>query len=309
MGGAPVVRTRKKGKGVVLRPRRTRFVELFRTTPPKTVCPNFYVLSHANGCAFQPHCEYCYLKSSLWHIEGSHVFTNTDRMFREIREWIRRDGLETHILNMGNLSDSLVFEPVRPLVLELVELFRAEAEALGRPHSILLVTKGGLADCAPLLAARPCANVIVSFSLNNPAAARRHEPGAAPVSSRLAAARRLRDKGWRVRIRIDPMLRGFTYGHLSRKVRELRPERVTLGSLRAETNLKRCVPSALFEHLEPAVDPKGLARYPFAERLAMYKSAANALGNVCPIGLCEEPPEMWDALGFDREGRTCNCGG
>ena len=51
------MKSRAKGKPVVLRPRSTRFVELFRTTPPKTVCPNFYVLSHANGCAFQPHCD------------------------------------------------------------------------------------------------------------------------------------------------------------------------------------------------------------------------------------------------------------
>lgn len=309
MGGATVVKSRAKGKPVVLRPRSTRFVELFRTTPPKTVCPNFYVLSHANGCAFQPHCEYCYLKSSLWHLKGSQVFTNTDRMIREIRAWIHKDGLETHILNMGNLSDSLVFEPVRPLVRELVELFRAEAEARGRPHSILLVTKGGLGTCAPLLAAKPCANVIISFSLNNQAAALRHEPGAAPTPDRLAAARRLRDKGWRVRIRIDPMIRGFSYVQLSRKVRALRPERVTLGSLRAEANLERCVPSALFRDLEPAGDPKGLARYPFEERLAMYKSAADVLRDVCPLGLCEEPTEMWDALGLDSEGRTCNCGG
>ena len=300
---------RAQNKAVVLRPRHTRFVELFRTTPPKTVCPNFYVLSHANGCAFQPHCEYCYLKSSLWHLDASHVFTNTDRMIREIRAWIRLDGLETNVLNMGNLSDSLVFEPVRPLVQELVELFRTEAEARDRPHSVLLVTKGGVKTCAPLLTSLPCANVIVSFSLNNPAAARRHEPGAASVPDRMAAARRLRTEGWRVRIRIDPMIRGYSYDDVGRKVRALRPERVTLGSLRAEPNLERCAPSMLFEHLEPAPDSKGLARYPFAERLAMYRSVVNLLRDVCPIGLCEESAEMWDALGLEKDAKSCNCGG
>lgn len=303
------MKTRIKHKAIVLRPRRTRFVELFRTTPAETVCPNFYVLGHANGCAFQPHCEYCYLKSSLWHLKGSHVFTNTDRMLREIRAWIRKDGLETYILNMGNLSDSLVFEPVRPLVRELVELFRTEAEARNRPHSILLVTKGGLATCAPLLATKPCANVIISFSLNNSTAARKHEPGAASVPDRLAAARRLRIKGWRVRIRIDPMIRGYSYAEVARKTRALRPERVTLGSLRAEPNLERCAPSALFAQLEPTKDPKGLARYPYSDRLAMYAPVVDELRGVCPIGLCEESVKMWAALGLDHEARTCNCGG
>lgn len=51
----------KKNRKFTLRKRKTRFVEIFRTTPAKTVCPNFFVLTHANGCAFTPECSYCFL--------------------------------------------------------------------------------------------------------------------------------------------------------------------------------------------------------------------------------------------------------
>ena len=173
----------------VLRKRSSRFIEVFRTTPPRTVCPNFFVLAHANGCAFQPQCDYCYLKSTFWYLRREEVFSNVDAMVREVRQWIARDDLESYVLNPGNLSDSLAFEPIRPMVLDLIAVFR-EAQAAGRRHALLLVTKGGVQECAPLLTAPPCDNVIVSFSINNPDVAAQHERGAAAVADRKEATRR-----------------------------------------------------------------------------------------------------------------------
>ncbi|MCX7935527.1 MAG: hypothetical protein N3A66_09765, partial [Planctomycetota bacterium] len=125
----------------VERPRRSRFVQIFRTTPAQTVCPNFYVLAHASGCRFNPLCSYCYLKSSFWFLRGRRqrqVFTNIGKMEREIRRWIDQDNLESYILNTGNLSDSLSFETVRPLMPRLIEIFRTQAERRHRPHTLLL---------------------------------------------------------------------------------------------------------------------------------------------------------------------------
>lgn len=289
-----------------LRPRRSPFVQLFRTTPPSTVCPNFYVLAHADGCAFAPHCEYCYLKSSLWHLRRPTVFTNIDHLLRDVRRWIRRNDLETWFLNAGNLSDSLAFERRRPLMRRLVALFREEA--CGRPHTLLLVTKGGPEECADLLSAEPCPNVIVSFSVNHAAAARRYEKGAAKVADRLRAATALRTAGWRVRIRIDPMIAGYRYGLLARQVCAVRPERVTLGTLRAEASLLRFASCEAFRRLEPPPSPRGLARYPLPLRLALYRPMVRAFRKVCTIGLCEETPEVWIKLGLDPTTASCNCG-
>lgn len=290
--------------GCVLRERKTGFVDIFRSTPTGTVCPNFYVLAHANGCAFSPRCTYCYLKSSFWFLKQDQAFTNVNKMTTEIRNWIARDNLESYMLNMGNLSDSLAFEEKRPLILRLTEIFREEAEKKDRKHTLLLVTKGGARECGPLFETESCRNVILSFSVNNPAAARKLEKGAAPVRDRIEAARRLKKKGWRIRIRIDPMIKGFDYREIAGRVKILAPERVTLGTLRAESNLPRFAGKGLFAELETPSNRTGLARYPGNQRLALYRQAVEILSGSCPIGLCEETPDIWKALRLDTD---CNC--
>jgi len=300
--------TSKQPPACVVRQRKTAFIDILRTTPPKTVCPNFYILAHANGCAFSPRCSYCYLKGSLWHMDGDHVFSNVDQMVDEVSGWIAKDELESYVLNSGNLSDSLAFEGVRALMARLIELFRTEAEAKGRPHALLLVTKGGMKACRPLFDVAPCRNVLVSFSVNSRAAARDHEQGAAAVEDRLEAARQLKAAGWRVRMRIDPMILGYDYAWIIQEVRRLAPERVTLGTLRAEPALIRLDTEGLFDKLERPADPKGVARYPKADRIAVYRQGVDALKSVCPVALCEETQDMWLALGLDVDGKPCNCG-
>ena len=149
-----------------LRSRSSRFVEIFRTTPPRTVCPNFFVLAHANGCGFNPMCAYCYLRSHFSIPARGVAFSNTETMLEEVRKWIATDGLESYVLNTGNLCDSLVFEETRPVVDSLIRIFRDVAA--NRPHCLLIVTKGGMKECRVFFENDPCDRVIISFSLNNP---------------------------------------------------------------------------------------------------------------------------------------------
>jgi DNA repair photolyase len=144
---------------IVQRNRKSKFIDLLWKTPRKTVCPNFFLLAHANGCSFAPKCSYCYLKSSLWFQKKPETFINTDKMFSEVKAWINKDSLDCYALNSGNLSDSLTFEKSRPIMATLVELFRKEAEAEKRKHSLLLVTKGGNRHFGGILKLKPCKNV------------------------------------------------------------------------------------------------------------------------------------------------------
>jgi spore photoproduct lyase len=299
---------REANCGFISRERKTKFIDIFRTTPVQTVCPNFYVMAHANGCAFQPKCEYCYLKSSFWYLDDDLAFSNVGKMVEETEKWIAKDGLESYILNTGNLSDSLAFEKNRPLVSRLIEVFRTQAEAKGRQHTLLLLTKGGMRECETLLSAKPCRNVIVSFSVNSPEVAARYEQGAAPVEDRLAAAKKLKYDGWRLRMRIDPMFAGFDYSWVTDQLRGLACERVTLGTLRAEPSLFKMVNHGLFDALEQPAEPKAMARYPKDVRIAIYKPAVEALLPVSSVGLCEETEEVWKAAGLDSALKSCNCG-
>jgi spore photoproduct lyase len=282
-------------------------VYLVRQYEVATVCPNFYVLAHARGCAFRPNCAYCYLRDRGEYGDAGGPPEPAARALAAAREWIARDGLTSWVLNAGNVTDSFCFERDRPLAAELVELFRAEAEARGRRHTLLLVTKGGGRECAALDGVVPCRNVIVSFSVNAPDVARRLESGAAEPADRLDAARRLRERGWRVRLRIDPMIAGASYADTIAGVADVRPERTTLGALRAEGRLTEFVPDGVLDGLLPPACDGEIWRYPEDVRLALYRPAVERLRGVCGVGLCEERPHVWAALGLDPAARGCNC--
>jgi DNA repair photolyase len=287
------------------RKRSTPFVQLFRTTPPKTICPNFYVLAHADGCSFRPQCVYCYLKSSFFALRQPEVFVNVKQLLKEVSRWLEKDKLECYTLNTGNLCDSMCFEENRPLIGKLVELFRERAK--NKPHTLLLVTKGGVGECRTLFEIEPCANVVISFSINNYNAAKKYETGAPSVASRLRAASILKQKGWRVRIRIDPMIKGYSYVNIAKRVAKLKPELVTLGSLRAEPHLLAIMKNGLFSELEKPGVPHGLARYPLHVRKKLYCQIISILDGICPVGLCEEEPAVWDMLGLTKSTPVCNC--
>ena len=104
------------------------------------------------------------------------------------------------------------------------------------------------------------------------------------------------------------MILGFDYSWLVQQVRDLSPERVTLGALRAEKNLSRFVREGLFKGLVPDTVGKGMARYPRPERMVLYRQAVEGLKDICPIGLCEETRDVWDELGLHPDDKPCNCG-
>lgn len=286
-------------------PNPENYLALLRSTPARTVCPNFYLLDHARGCNFN--CSYCFLRDIEYNRKERRVFGDIDRLRDELRAWIAQDNLETYLANSGNMTDSLSFEKERPMWGDLIEFMRENAEKPGRPHCFLVVTKAGLSHCGAFLEHEPCRNIIVSFSINAPDAAQDHEPGAASTAERLKAARTLREMGWRVRVRMDPMIKGYDYSGLIADVAAIAPERVTLGTLRADPTLLPEVRDVdIFRELEEP-EPESIARYPRAERLAMYRDAVDGLRDVTSIGLCEETEDVWLELGLDAENKTCNC--
>ncbi len=281
------------------------YVALLRTTPVNTVCPNFYILDHARGCSFN--CSYCFLRDIEYNRKERRIFDDRERLFRELGEWVRQDSLETFLANAGNMTDSLSFERERPIWGELIEFMRENAEKKGRPHTLLAVTKAGLDMCGAFLERPPCRNIIVSFSVNSPAAARDHEAGAARPAERLAAAARLKALRWPVRIRSDPMIQGYDEAWVVGEIRKIAPERVTLGMLRADPTLIPEVKGVdIFSKLEPPA-PGSIARYPREERLAVYRPVVERLRDVTSIGLCEETEDVWAELGLDYVNKTCNC--
>ena len=76
----------------------------------------------------------------------------------------------------------------------------------------------------------------MSFSVNPPEVSRLFEPDAPQPVRRLEAALKCMRAGYRVRVRIDPIIPvgGWmeAYGRLAKEIKKNNPERVTLGCLR-----------------------------------------------------------------------------
>ncbi len=110
--------------------------------------------------------------------------------------------------------------------------------------------------------------------------------------------------GWRVRIRLDPIIleSGLaSYETICKQISAIRPERVTLGTLRQYPGLFNFLPNAPRKGLAKCQD--GRMRYSVLDRVNTYKQIALWLG--FQPSLCKETQEVWDTLGWEFEG--CNC--
>lgn len=291
-----------KTKAFLERKRHSNFIHYFDKTPPGIVCPHFYILAHANGCPFS--CDYCYLKLTLRHYPEPTVFTNTARLFQELRDWLLSRE-EPSVLNTGELSDSLAWDTDTSLSTNLVSLFANQSR-----HKLLFLTKSTVID--NLLEMEPTPQVIVSFSVNARGVAERFERGAPAPESRIDTAKKLKDAGWQVRIRLDPMIpvEGWEddYGKIIDQINELEPEVVTLGSLRYFKNLLNHASkdTDVFSFGHNHGDPDARLRIKEEIRNEMYRFCLDRLACL-RVGLCKETGEMHQALGLPGSNQSCNC--
>jgi len=290
----------------------------------EAVCGLRYVYRGFTGCpawAAGAPCSYCYLGTTfradpelrrgvawgrlLGDCHGCEAPTDGDECHQvacpsaldiaparmAVRRWLVASDCEVpvQVLNAGELADSFGFPPEEnPHIGMLLDLF-SSAETNPHGHKILFLTKVGLEDVGRhLLRRQPSPNVILSWSLGNYG----DEPGMPAEPERLEALTVMADRGWRVRVRLDP-LGGSAMDqerYVSRGWNGHRIELVTLGSLRHRGGRQRWLPE---------------------EGASLYREALYGLGFGAyhgPIGLCKESPDMIrQVLGIEPEQMRCNC--
>jgi len=289
-------------------------IKLFDRTPypekpTDVVCPHFLELKWANGCNFN--CAWCYLQGTFrfrpmkkkpYLKDMDKTITHLNTFFNKVKE--------PYILNSGELSDSLVFEyNGSSLTQNIAPLFLRQ-----NTHKLLIVTKS--ADIKKLISLPSTKNIIVSFSINARDVAAVWEKGASSVEKRLDAASKLQEKGFELRLRIDPMVPVKNwrehYKHLLIDIFEnynLSPDRITLGSLRGlQTTINNAWDKSWVKYLEEKSNWG--KRIKLEKRLAMYSFVKNYLEKhygYTNIALCKETMEVWDKLEMDYRKIRCNC--
>jgi len=273
---------------IVQRERKSEFIRLFTKTPSEVLCPHFYELILSNGCPYD--CAYCYLKLTFRGKTAPVVFCNR---WQEVEEELEKSG--PGVYSTGELADSLAVVP--PLLEPAMDYFSHQKDKY-----LLLLTKS--TNIEPLLNREPSSQIIVSFSVNSIIAWKKYEKGTPGPLARLKVAKELKKLGWRIRIRIDPIILDVgleSYKSICERVAALKPERVTVGSLRQYPGLRNFAKDAPTKMLNKASD--GRMRYPLALRMEVYSQIAEWLG--FQPALCKETKELWNMLGWNFYG--CNC--
>jgi spore photoproduct lyase len=298
-------------------------IKLFdRTSAPKcptdVVCPHFLELKWANGCYFN--CSWCYLNGTYrFHREwknGKPRIKDFGQIESHLKLLLTNDGFEPEILNAGELSDSLLGEtgkngnpPFSEFITNVLCKFDREIK-----HRVLFLTKSTNIKNLLKLGDRGTRRIIMSFTLNADVVAKKWEKKAPSVRSRIEAARKVSKAGYITRIRIDPMVPVEEWKeHYGRLVDEilsnLRPERITLGSLRGLTSTivnsrDRSWTAYLSERSNWGKKVDFDTRY--ENYMFIMKQLRKEYG-FRKVALCKETVEMWEKLGLDYTKIKCNC--
>jgi len=285
-------------------------IRYFSKTPKTIVCPHFYELNWAYGCNFD--CAYCYLQGTFRgnkdprHISLAEVFHALNVAFND--QW-----LEASIFNSGELTDSLVYPEV---IEQIVDKFEEQNK-----HKLLLLTKSGNVG---FLVKKLRKQTIVSFSINSPTVAKRWENKTPPIERRIEAARRVNDRGYKVRIRIDPIFPIVNWQEEYGKLIELllskfTPSRITLGTPRGL--LKTMLYSKDKSWAKVAFEDNPVEASGWGKKIAspirkkIYAFIFDKLQGLgfakSNIALCKETESMWKELeispGRHPQWDNCKC--
>ncbi len=286
-----------------------RFVSLFNKAAREIVCPHFWEFKPFIGCPYR--CSYCYLQGTFRGNKSPRRkkggMSEAVKELKDFIDWATRNGFRV-LLNTGELADSMaVPQWTNEILTNIVPILKKHHDEYGIRHMLLFLTKAGINQIHPLLKNVDLYReyVIVSFSINAYPVAARYEEGAAHPKDRIAAAKKLSEAGFTVRIRIDPMMptSGWIlyYAELvDDLLSNLNPERITLGTLRG---LMKTIRYSRDRDWLRFLDRKNKTSwgYKIEEKLRtqMYKYLIRRLhesGYTGPIALCKETKDVWDKL-------------
>jgi spore photoproduct lyase len=269
---------------------------------PRHVCCGYRIINFAQGCTLG--CTYCILDSYFNH-NIPVVFENRSQLLAELDEVLVE---ETGLLRLGTgeFTDSLLFEKSYPLYERLIPRIAASS------HAILEI-KTKTVQVDSLLDIRCRDHIIVSWSLNSKAVARREERGAPDIDTRIRAAKKVEDCGYKLAFHFDPIIHheGWEDGYgetIERLFKVIDPRDVvyvSMGALRFMPRMKQIMEAHGAQYLDGdfvrGEDNK--MRYFRPLRTRMYGTLLAALKEYVPeqkVYLCMENRDVWkDVFGIE----------
>ncbi len=265
----------------------------------KLACCNYFVLNLGQQCNFN--CSYCYLQSFL-NTGSLILYSNLEDAFRELESWMTEHPNLGFRVGTGEVVDSLSMDELTGFSVELIRFFKKYPNL-----NLEFKTKSDQVDL--FLDEPHGSNVTVSWSINPQAIIEKEEHGTASLDKRLSAARKCKDKNFKVGFHIDPMIWTPDWKDQYRELvsqisKYFEPKDVpymSVGSLRFQPEQRHMMKErfpmkSLVNTKEMSPGPDGKLRYAKELRQEMYQflirefKGQNSAWN---IFMCMEAHDTW----------------
>ncbi len=292
----------------------TRHLGHFLEACPGTqdhVCCNLWIVNPGEGCPMD--CTYCYLQSYLARNPTCKLYSNVADMLHEIATAARREPGRMFRVGTGELIDSLVWDDLTDLTLELVPFFAQYSNL-----TLELKSKFSFVENLVLLKSEHRGRTVVSWSVNAGEVNEQDEAFTAPVSERIDAACRVIEAGYRVGIHFDPLVlfEGWQDGYrdLIRYIfSRIEPKDVawvSISTLRykpeMQTTMRRRFPESKIPFGEQVLASDRKLRYvqPLRFKLMNFVwKELQAIHSSLPIYMCMESAAAWRTIAGEPPAR------
>jgi len=274
------------------------FIKICPCTKEHLRC-GYWIFNLGFGCPFD--CSYCFLQHYT-NFPGITLPANLDDFFKKSDSFL--NNLKKPIrIGTGEFCDSLALDSITEYSLKLIPYFKNK--------NVLFELKTKSAQINNLLKIKPPSNIVISWSLNPVSIIKSEELGTASLEKRLAAAKALQQKSYRIAFHFDPIIHSRKwqnqykalidklYSHL-----EAPFSWISLGTLRSNRELKPIVeqrfPKSAIFYGELFLGKDKKLRYPKFLRFQIYKSMLEWIrryDSKTPVYLCMEDKKVWSAIG------------
>jgi len=270
----------------------------------KHICCMYHNLDVAAGCDLG--CSYCILQGYL-NVPVTTLYCNVEEMWTELEGTLSGRPNEFFRVGTGEMSDSLTFDHLTGLSVDLVKFFSNRANAV-------IELKSKNLQIENFIALPHRRRTVVSWSVNAGAVVASEEPQTPGLDERLRAAAEVQKAGFRLGFHFDPMIHHPQWREGYRQVVEqifsfVHPENlawISLGALRYPPMLDRIIrenhpeSDIYLGELLPGIDQK--YRYFKPIRIEMFRALHGWIRAHAPdamIYLCMESDEVWrKAFGY-----------
>ena len=295
----------------------------FEMEDPRMMCPEFDKLVLAsNGCFYN--CDWCFLKGTY---RANQNYITVRVQYDKIKDMLTKR-LKTAsapvMFDTGEMADSLSMEHLTRSGQELIPWFADQPNGY-----MYMLTKS--TNVEPILKLKHNKHTVLAWSINATMVSNWFEVGAPKPMERLRAAKLAQKAGYPIRIRLDPIIpvlnwKQYYSGIIKSIFEEVKPERITLGTLRFEGQLYKVrnamLASAKLKELADTLVPMldkiklpngkmsvGKYSFPVDQRIDIFKFVIEEIRKYskCDIALCKETTEVWKAVGLDLEECKCVC--